>query len=109
MYQLISRIDNYFEKKISVAEELKFKYHFTSLKKQLYSKNISIFCSTRSSKKVGIGKNHGQVYLKAFHMRILIKNWSHPDVKDLQNCRDRMMHSIADTFTKVAWRDFLEI
>ncbi|MBT4369885.1 MAG: hypothetical protein HOD18_04955 [Candidatus Marinimicrobia bacterium] len=109
MYELITRLEKYFEKKLSVAEELKFKFHVSSLRQQLYSKNISIFCSTSSSKKLGIGKNHGQVYLKAIHMRIIIKNWSNHDVIDLQNCKDLDMRGIADSFIRVEWRDFLEI
>jgi transcriptional regulator with XRE-family HTH domain len=109
MYKLISGIENYFEQNTSVAEGLKFKYHYTSLREELLSRNISIFSSTTSSKKVGIGKNHGQVFLKAFHLRIIIKNWSNIDVKDLQNCRDRLMKTIVESFTRVEWRDFIEI
>ena len=109
MYELIAGIENYFENKISIAEELKFKYHFTSLRKQLYSKNISIFYSPISSKKLGIGKNRGQVILKAFHLRIIIKNWSNPAIIDLMNCRDYSNLRNGHSFTRVEWRDFIEI
>ena len=108
MYQLISGIENYFEEKISIAEGLKFKYQYSSLREKLLSKNISIFFSSKKTSKVAIGKNHGQVFLQATHLRIIIKHWSHYDVIDLQNCRDDYLNKI-DSFTRVEWRDFIEI